>query len=317
MDGGPRSARWLVGDNRHLTTTTPFTGPVRVASGAGRAIVQMSTDPLPEIEPPRSTPAEERERGRQARSRISLGEQGRGPTRGSIDPMAILGEQAKMRVAEWSRSGTRGMLGSAFGFYRGGAAVMAADLASTSGHRSMGTTLRRTLTYPISGSTRRRSGVLIFDINDFDETAPGPFEWDVKRLATSFEIATAGPLGFEPADRREDRGRRRPRVPPCQMLRFADMRHLDVWYARLDAAGAMESGSPATSPSGPMSRRCATGCTSRWSTTISPPFPSSSKTTNGRTRFISQPPLLVPIEELSPTDRGGCATQSADPQLPP
>ena len=254
----------------------------------------MSTDPLPEIEPPRPTPAEERERGRQAKSRISLGELGRVPRAvGSIDPVTILGEQAKMRIAELVPIRHQRMLGSAFGFYRGGAAIMAADLASTP-DTGLWVQLCGDAHLANFGLYQTAERVQVFDINDFDETAPGPFEWDVKRLATSFEVATAV-LGLEAADRQRivvaaAREYRR------QMLRFADMGHLDVWYARLDAAGAMER----------LSRHVTSGDVKALRHGVHKSlehnhltaFSKLIETTNGRTRFISQPPLLVPIEEL-------------------
>jgi uncharacterized protein (DUF2252 family) len=254
----------------------------------------MSTDPLPEIEPPRPTPAEERERGRQARSRISLGDLGRVRRAvGSIDPVAILGEQAKMRIAELVPIRHQRMLASAFGFYRGGAAIMAADLASSS-DTGLWAQLCGDAHLANFGLYETAERAQVFDINDFDETAPGPFEWDVKRLATSFEVASSV-LGFEPADRR--------RIVVAaareyrhQMLRFADMGHLDVWYERLDAAGAMERLSHHVT-SGDV-RTMRHGVHKSLQHNHLTAFSKLIETTNGRTRFISQPPLLVPIEEL-------------------
>ena len=83
-----------------------------------------------------------------------------------------------------------------------------------------------------SGGSRRPTRALVFDLNDFDETLPGPFEWDVKRLAASFEIGGRD-RGFDDAERRESvlavvRAYRK------AMREFARMRNLDVWYSRLD-----------------------------------------------------------------------------------
>jgi len=130
------------------------------------------------------------------------------------------------------------MLVSPFTFYRGAAAVMAHDLAATP---------RAGLRVQLCGdahlsnvggyaSPERR---LVFDLNDFDETLPGPWEWDVKRLAASFEIA-ARDNGFKRKDRRSavETGVRAYREA---IREFAKMRNLEIWYARLDAQEALES----------------------------------------------------------------------------
>jgi len=123
------------------------------------------------------------------------------------------------------------MLVSPGTFYRGGALIMASDLAATP---------RSGITVQLCGDAHLSNfGVfasperqLIFDINDFDETLPGPWEWDVKRMAASFEIAGRD-LGFSPADRRGIvlAGVREYRE---QLREASRMRTLDAWYAHLD-----------------------------------------------------------------------------------
>jgi uncharacterized protein (DUF2252 family) len=123
------------------------------------------------------------------------------------------------------------MIPSPFVFYRGAAAIMAADLAHTpaTGIRVQSCGDAHLMNFGAFATPERR---VIFDINDFDETLPAPWEWDVKRLATSFLIASRS-NGFSEADARKTalccvRSYRE------RMAEFAQMRTLEVWYARLD-----------------------------------------------------------------------------------
>ncbi|HWB68470.1 MAG TPA: DUF2252 domain-containing protein [Solirubrobacterales bacterium] len=150
---------------------------------------------------------------------------------GRADPVSLLEKQAEARVPELVPIRYGRMAASPFAFFRGAAAVMAADLAAT----------------PVSGLRVQMCGdahlsnfgafaapdrTLVFDLNDFDESLPGPWEWDVKRLAASFEIA-ARENGFK-------RKERRAILSACareyreRMREFAAMRSLEVWYARID-----------------------------------------------------------------------------------
>src|SRR5215207_1191240 len=124
------------------------------------------------------------------------------------------------------------MLVSPFTFYRGSAAVMAADLARTpsSGLVAQICGDAHLSNFGVFGSPERR---LVFDINDFDETHPGPWEWDVKRLAAS--LAIAGRANGFPAARRREIVRAAVRRYREAIRTFSTRRHLDVWYAYLDA----------------------------------------------------------------------------------
>jgi uncharacterized protein (DUF2252 family) len=123
------------------------------------------------------------------------------------------------------------MLASPFAFYRGGAAIMAADLAScpSSGLEVQLCGDAHLSNFGVFLAPDRR---LIFDINDFDETHPGPFEWDVKRLAASFAVAGRA-LGLKAS-------RRRTAIAAAvagyrnEIRRLAQLRDIDVWYARVD-----------------------------------------------------------------------------------
>ena len=147
------------------------------------------------------------------------------------DPLALLEEQAESRLSNLVPIRYGRMLASPFAFFRGAALVMASDLSRTpaSGLRVQACGDAHLANFGVFGSPERR---LVFDINDFDETLPGPWEWDVKRLAASFEVAGRD-NAFSDAQRRETvlRVVRRYRET---MNEFAGMRNLEVWYASLD-----------------------------------------------------------------------------------
>ncbi|MDP9318366.1 MAG: DUF2252 domain-containing protein, partial [Actinomycetota bacterium] len=153
------------------------------------------------------------------------------------DPIALLEEQAADRVPELVPIRYGRMLVSPFTFYRGAALIMAADLASTprSGVDVQLCGDAHLSNFGLFGTPERQ---LIFDVNDFDETLSGPWEWDVKRLATSFEVCGRD-RGFNPADRRdivmagvyEYRDR---------MREAAGMRTLDNWYEHLDVGRLLD-----------------------------------------------------------------------------
>ncbi len=135
-------------------------------------------------------------RGRAARRETSRSEHGRWePAPDRPDPVALLEEQAASRVPDLVPIRYGRMLVSPFTFYRGAAAIMAADLAPTP---VSGITVQlcgdaHLSNFGVFGTPERQ---LIFDINDFDETLPGPWEWDVKRMAASFEIMGPFPRLF-------------------------------------------------------------------------------------------------------------------------
>src|SRR5512139_3629149 len=149
------------------------------------------------------------------------------------DPVETLERQDATRVPELVPIRHGRMLASAFTFYRGAAAIMAADLATTPSSE-LRVQLCGDAHLSNFGGFAAPDRRLIFDINDFDETHPGPFEWDLKRLAASFAVAGRD-RAFGEADRRaavaEAAGEYR-----REMRRLAAMRTLDVWYERLDIA---------------------------------------------------------------------------------
>src|SRR5450631_2996886 len=180
----------------------------------------------------RLTPAERAARGKEARATVPRESHAVfDPRPDRPDPIGLLEEQAKSRVPElvpvrWGR-----MMVSPFTFYRGAALPMASDLATTpaSGLAVQACGDAHLSNFGIFGSAERR---LMFDVNDFDETLPGPWEWDVKRLAASLEVAARG-NGFSGKQRREIVTAAVTRYRQA-MRSFAGMTNLDIWYAHMD-----------------------------------------------------------------------------------
>ncbi|MDX6604980.1 MAG: hypothetical protein QOF23_1489, partial [Solirubrobacterales bacterium] len=158
------------------------------------------------------------------------------PPEDRADPVTVLEHQALTRVPELVPIRYGRMAASPFAFFRGAAAVMSADLARTpvSGLRVQACGDAHLSNFGVFAAPDRR---LVFDLNDFDESLPGPWEWDLKRLAASFAIA-GRENGFK-------RRQRRAAVLEAarsyreSMRAFASQRNLEVWYARLDVEAAM------------------------------------------------------------------------------
>jgi uncharacterized protein (DUF2252 family) len=185
------------------------------------------------------------------------------------------------------------MLVSPFTFYRGAALPMTADLAQTpvSGLRAQLCGDAHLANFGAYASPERR---LVFDINDFDETLPGPFEWDVKRLAASFAVA-ARHNGFTAKERRKMllavgsayRG---------TMRAFAKQSALDVWYARLDVDDALAKFGNKLRPRGLRGLERLIDRARQQDRERS--LAKLTTVVDGRRRFINDPPTVVPIEEL-------------------
>jgi len=177
-----------------------------------------------------------RSRGRDARARAPRSRQGPWrPGDGRPDPVALLEGQATTRDSDIVPLRYERMSASPFAFYRGAALLMAADLA-TMVHTGITVQLcgdAHLSNFGLFGTPERR---MIFDMNDFDETFPGPFEWDLKRLATSFAVAGRH-RGFS-ADEIRACVRASVRGYRSAMRRAADAPVLDAWYDRFDAESA-------------------------------------------------------------------------------
>jgi len=239
--------------------------------------------------------------GKAAREKVSRKSHGEwAPAPDRSDPIGFMEDQAATRLPELVPLRHGRMAASAFAFYRGAALVMAADLAATP-HSDLTVQLcgdAHLANFGLFSSPERK---LVFSVNDFDETLPGPFEWDVKRLAASIEIAgrsrgfpdtTTGPIVEQTVRSYRE-----------AMASFAATSNLDTWYTSLDIEGIQ----------------------ARWGTQVKAKETAGIKKTlikaesktrrraltklthvvDGEVRFLSNPPLLVPFEELAGSDTAG------------
>jgi uncharacterized protein (DUF2252 family) len=209
------------------------------------------------------------------------------------DPIALLEEQAKTRVPELVPIRYGRMLVSPFAFYRGAAAVMASDLAGTarSGLRAQLCGDAHLSNFGVFGSPERR---MVFDINDFDETLPGPWDWDVKRLAASIELA--GRDNGISKSARSDIVLTAVREYREAMSNFAALRHLDVWYASLDIEDIVDRSRSQVSR-GRLNVAKHNVAKARTKDSLQA-YDKLTHEVDGRRRIISDPPLIVPMDEF-------------------
>jgi uncharacterized protein (DUF2252 family) len=210
------------------------------------------------------------------------------------DPVDLLEEQAATRVPDLVPIRYGRMAVSPFAFFRGAAYVMASDLAET----------------PVSGLRVQLCGdghlsnfggfgapdrTMVFDVNDFDETLPGPWEWDVKRLAASLAVASRQ-RGFSKKERdeivRDGVGTYR-----SAMRRFAAMTPLDVWYSRLGAAAITETFASHVKPA--QLKRFEKTVAKAKTKDSARAFEKLGCYVNGSPRIQADPPLLVPIADIA------------------
>jgi uncharacterized protein (DUF2252 family) len=258
---------------------------------------------------------ERRARGLEARERTPLPAHKKWrPAPDREDPVAILERQDATREPDLVPVRHGRMLPSPFTFYRGTAAIMAADLAG-SPVAGLGAQLcgdAHLSNFGLYASPERR---LLFDVNDFDETLPGPFEYDVKRLAASFTIA-ARHNGFAKAD---VRAATLAAVTSYResMAQFADMRTMDVWYARMDEdelmravhttadAAAKAARSKKEKQAAKTVQRAAKAAEEARekarSRTSLQALSKLGELVDGHYRIVSRPPIVVPLRELGPT----------------
>ncbi len=267
-------------------------------------IEQLSAVPVPDqgerripdgaFDSPRMSRSERVARGKSARAEVPLEAHAAAPfTELRADPVELLERQAASRVPELIPIRYGRMLISPFAFYRGAALVMAADLAAApgSGLRAQLCGDAHLSNFGVFASPERH---LVFDLNDFDETSPGPFEWDVKRLAASLEIA-ARENSFKPKQRRAI-VLTAVRAYREAMREFATQPALSVWYAHLDVDKVLAENLSLLDPA--MARRTQAGLAKARTRDNLQAFAKLTTVVDGHARIISDPPLIVPVAEL-------------------
>jgi uncharacterized protein (DUF2252 family) len=245
-----------------------------------------------------------RARGKQARVRTSpSAHAGWEPAADRPDPVDLLEEQNRTRDADLVPVRHGRMMVSPFTFYRGAARIMAADLAETP---TAGLTVQLCGDAHLSnfGAFASPERVLLFDLNDFDETLPGPFEYDVKRLAASVTIAARN-NGFAKAD-----GRKATRGAVAayrkSMREFAGMGTMEIWYTHMPADHLLQVARDAAKKNG--KRKSKTVAVNARKTLDKARTRDSMQAlsklaefVDGDYRIVSQPPIVVPARELAAT----------------
>jgi len=276
---------------------TPTTSRTRLPEdGSGRSTAasgKTTTRPVPHL-----SVAERVARGKAARAevpRASHAVLAPSPTR--ADPVDLLERQGKSRVPELVPIRYGRMLVSPFTFYRGAAMIMANDLAGTP--RS-GLTVQccgdaHLSNFGVFASPERR---LVFDVNDFDETLPGPWEWDVKRLAASMLIA-ARDNGFRAKEQHrvvlDTVARYR-----TAMAEFASMKQLDVWYSHLDIDSVVKEFASQFKPK--VVKRADKQLAKARTKDSMTAFSKLTEVVDGKPRIVDQSPLIVPARQLASGD---------------
>ena len=244
---------------------------------------------------PHLTVAERVARGKAARAEVPRSRhaifepQSRRP-----DPIKLLERQAKTRVPELVPIRYGRMLVSPFTFYRGGALIMASDLAATprSGLQVQCCGDAHLSNFGVFASPERQ---LVFDLNDFDETLPGPWEWDVKRLAVSMLIA-ARDNDFAAKDQ-DKIVLQTVESYRTAMAGFAAMKNLDVWYAHLEIEKVLKEFGSQLKPRGvKKTEKLITKARTKDSMAA---FSKLTRIVDGEARIVAEPPLIVPIEDLA------------------
>ena len=226
-----------------------------------------------------------------ASSRASHGDWA--PAADRPDPVEVLEKQGTERVAELVPLRYGRMLVSPFTFYRGAAAIMAADLAGTP---DSGIWVQACGDAHLSnfGAFAAPDRTQVADVNDFDETLPGPWEWDLKRLAASFEIGGRD-RGFKGADRTEI-ARTAVRAYREQMRELAKQSNLDVWYRRIDIDEIRAALTPVASKKERKQFERNVAKSQRKDRMRA--FGKLTERVDGELRIISDPPELIPLDEL-------------------
>ncbi|MGV9711387.1 DUF2252 domain-containing protein [Gordonia sp. NPDC003424] len=227
------------------------------------------------------------------------------------DPVDILNAQDLSRVAELVPVRNARMAATPFTFYRGAAAVMAADLAATpdSGIYTQICGDAHLSNFGVFYTPERR---LIFDANDFDETSAGPFEWDVKRLAGSFVVAGRF-NGFDP-ETVYSHAREVAKTYRKWMLSSVQQHTMDCWYARIDTEEMMAALGPSLDSS--TAERTVKGLRkARHRNSIQAVSKLCVIDDDGHAHIRSDPPLLVPAHELFPDEHADMVAERVEARI--
>jgi uncharacterized protein (DUF2252 family) len=291
------AGRAIVNDARGPVETRGESMSTKIEQdGAAGAVVDVRR-PTPKVL--HFTEAERAARGRAARGETPRASHADFDVVAERDAVKILDADSPQRVQELVPIRYGRMLASPFAMYRGGAAVMAHDLAPTprSGLNVQLCGDAHLANFGGFASPERR---MVFDLNDFDETLPGPFEWDVKRLAASFEIAGRH-RGFD-AKRRRSGVLSVVRSYREAMRRFAEMRNLDIWYSHLDVDSILaEMNARPGSRDAKRARSLERGVAKAQTKDSLRAMARLTTSVDGEPRITSDPPLIVPLAELGGT----------------
>src|SRR2546429_1031560 len=258
-------------------------------------------------------------KGLEARDRAKLSSHTKWrPAEDRPDPVGLLEQQNTTREPDLVPVRHGRMMASPFTFYRGAAAIMAADLAKTpvAGLEAQLCGDAHLSNFGVFASPERR---LLFDLNDFDETLPGPFEYDVKRLAASVTIAARN-NGFSSADMR-DVTMASVTAYREAMASFARMRTMDIWYAHPDEDELMRAVHGALAETAQEAKKGPKGArkqakqqakAARKAEKVAEKARAKARTrdslqalsklgelVDGRYRIVSQPPIVIPARDLA------------------
>lgn len=255
-----------------------------------------------------ATPAERKARGRALRKSVPRKSQGQwSPPEDRADPVTVITEQDDGRL-QWLVPIRHYRMGeSAFAFYRGAAKIMAADLAVTP-RTGLFAQLGGDAHLSNFGSFASPERTQVFDFNDFDETLPGPWEWDLKRLVASFVIA-GRENGFGHKDitamtMNASKGYQQ------AMAKFASSTTLDVWYAHVTMAQIAEA-----LPKKKDRKASAKSSSKSRSKGNLHALSKLTERVNGQLQIKSQPPLLVPLRDMPESERPDDLRQSVEESL--
>jgi hypothetical protein len=208
------------------------------------------------------------------------------------DPIDLLEGQARTRLPDLVPVRYGRMSASPFAYFRGAALPMASDLAGTpaTGLSVQACGDAHLSNFGLFGTPERR---LVFDVNDFDETLPGPWEWDVKRLAASIEIA---------ARDREIGSRQRRKIVLAAVTRYREVMreftsasNLGVWYSSLDADELQTR----LKPTGRMRKAVDAGLAKARSSDSMKALAKLTRVVDGRPQIVSDPPLMIPMRDFT------------------